>query len=274
MSKRLERPNRAGSIRSGLAITNTADTSNTVTLEVTRLDGSLAVAPATLVLPPLGHVARFLDQIFSLTDTFSGILRVTSTADVAMVALRLRVNENDELKVTTTSPSNEMDPSTSEDRFFAHLADSGGWSTQFILFSGTAGQTASGALSFIDASGQPLDLTTHSDPGMLAPANEAAFNALVVGKRAAKNYPAIYVDFVSPGRFRETEGGKTWAGNYTYRNTGSHTGTLTFNYDDGDLCTSSLMLDVLQLSKISKRATGWVDLAPSHTATSNSLLMH
>ena len=234
-------PEQAGSIRSGLAITNTADTSNTVTLEVTRLDGSLAVAPATLVLPPLGHVARFLDQIFSLTDTFSGILRVTSTADVAIVALRLRVNENDELKVTTTSPSNEMDPSTSEDRFFAHLADSGGWSTQFILFSGTAGQTASGALSFIDASGQPLDLTTHSDPEMLAPANEAAFNALVVGKRAAKNYPEIYVDFVSPGRFRETEGGETWAGNYTYRNTGSHTGTLTFNYDDGDLCTSSLM---------------------------------
>ena len=36
--------------------------------------------------------------------------------------------------MTTTSPSNEMDPSTSEDRFFAHLADSVGWSTQFILF--------------------------------------------------------------------------------------------------------------------------------------------
>ena len=26
--------------------------------------------------------------------------------------------------------------------------------------------------------------------------------------------------------------------------------------------------------KNSKRATGWVDLAPSHAATSNSLLMH
>ena len=43
-----------------------------------------------------------------------------------MVALRLRVNERGELKMTTTSPSNEMDPSTSQDRFFAHLADSGG----------------------------------------------------------------------------------------------------------------------------------------------------
>ncbi len=32
--------------------------------------------------------------------------------------------------------------------------------------------------------------------------------------------------------------------------------------------------DVLQLSKISKRATGWVDRAPSYAATSNSLLMN
>ena len=148
----------AGSIRSGLAITNTAATSNTVALEVTRLDGSLAIAPSTLSLPPSGQVARFLDDIFdSLPDNFAGVLRVTSTTDVAMVALRLRVNERGELKMTTTSPSNEMDPSITEDRFFAHLADSGGWSTQFILFSGTAGQASSGTLSLTDASGNPLE---------------------------------------------------------------------------------------------------------------------
>ena len=151
-------PGQAGSIRSGLAITNTAATSNTVSLEVTRLNGSLAVPPATLVLPPSGQVARFIDEIFSLPDNFSGVLRATSTADVAIVGLRLRVNGNNELKMTTTSPSNEMDPSTSEERFFPHIADSGGWSTQFILFSGTAGQASSGTLTFIDASGQPLDL--------------------------------------------------------------------------------------------------------------------
>ena len=147
-----------GSISTGLAIANTADTSNTVTLEVTHLDGSLAVAPATLALPPSGQVARFLDEFFSLPDNFSGVLRVTSTADVAIVALRLRINEKGEIKVTTLAPSNERDPSTSEERFFPHIADSGGWSTQFILFSGTAGQASSGTLTFIDAFGQPLDL--------------------------------------------------------------------------------------------------------------------
>ena len=77
-------------------------------------------------------------------------------------------------------------------------------------------------------------------PTPLAPADEAAFNTLFVGKRAVTNYPTVYVDFVSPGRFRETEGS---TGSYTYRNTGSNTGTLTLNYDDGDRCTVSLTFD-------------------------------
>ena len=78
-------------------------------------------------------------------------------------------------------------------------------------------------------------------PGeMLAPTDEAAFNDLFVGKRATTNYPTVYVDFVSPGRFRETRFAVTLTGSYTYRNTGSDAGTLTFNYDDGDLCTAHL----------------------------------
>ena len=56
-------PGRMGSIRTGLAIVNTADTSTTVTLELTELDGTLAAPPATLSLPPSGQVALFLDEI-------------------------------------------------------------------------------------------------------------------------------------------------------------------------------------------------------------------
>ena len=80
-------------------------------------------------------------------------------------------------------------------------------------------------------------------PAQFAPADEAAFNTLFVGKRAATNFPTAYVDFVSPGRFRETEGSDIWTGSYTYRNTGSDTGTVTFNYDDGDRCTASLTFE-------------------------------
>ena len=87
----------------------------------------------------------------------------------------------------------------------------------------------------------PGELDAADIPGeMLAPADEAAFNDLFVGKRAATNYPTVYVDFVSPGRFRETRFVVTLTGSYTYRNTGSDAGTLTFNYDDGDRCTAHL----------------------------------
>ena len=84
--------------------------------------------------------------------------------------------------------------------------------------------------------GETIDI-----PGvMLAPTDEAAFNDLFVGKRAATNFPTAYVDFVSPGRFRETRFAVTSTGSYAYRNTGSDAGTLTFNYDDGDRCRAHL----------------------------------
>ena len=156
-------PNQPGSIRTGLAIANAADTTNMVTLEVTGLDGAMAmgVAPVTLPLPPSGQVARFIDEIFdSLPDNFSGVLRVTSTADVAIVGLRLRINDRDELKMTTTPPSIETDTPNMMDRFFPHIVDSAGWSTQFILFSGVGGQDSSGTLSFFDTQGEPWDLPT------------------------------------------------------------------------------------------------------------------
>ena len=88
---------------------------------------------------------------------------------------------------------------------------------------------------------QPIWASLEQTTGeMLAPADEAAFNDLFVGKRAATNFPGVYVDFVSPGRFRETRLAVTWTGSYTYRNTASNTGTLIFNYDDGDRCTAHL----------------------------------
>ena len=154
-------PEQTGSIRTGLAITNAADTANTVTLEVTDLDGTLAADPYTLPLPPSGQVAKFIDEFFdSLPENFSGVLRVTSTADVAIVGLRLRYNDRGELKMTTTPPSNETDPPTKAYLYFPHIVDSAWWSTQFILFNRFAGQTSYGALSFIDADGESWILPT------------------------------------------------------------------------------------------------------------------
>ena len=101
---------------------------------------------------------------------------------------------------------------------------------------GKRGESLS-AVPVIQVTGVP------ESPTQLAPADEAAFNDLFVGKRAATDFPTVYADFVSPGRFRETRFLDIWAGSYTYRNTGPNTGTVTFNYDDGDRCTTSLTFD-------------------------------
>ena len=71
-----------------------------------------------------------------------------------------------------------------------------------------------------------------------APADQAAFDDLAVGQRMALDDNIFssfyYVDFVATGRFRETDSPAIFTGSYTYRNTGSNTGTLTFNFDDED----------------------------------------
>ena len=85
-----------------------------------------------------------------------------------------------------------------------------------------------------------IDMAPPRDPGMLAPENEAAFNDLVVGQRILSALPTYYVDFATAGRFEESEGAATYTGSYAYSNTGPDTGTVVFNYDDGDQCTSSL----------------------------------
>ena len=73
-----------------------------------------------------------------------------------------------------------------------------------------------------------------------APAEAAAFDDRVVGKRIVGADPANYVDFLADGRFRETEGADTYEGGYTYSRTGTHAATVVLNHDDGETCTSEL----------------------------------
>ena len=80
-------------------------------------------------------------------------------------------------------------------------------------------------------------------PPGFAPVDQAAFEALVVGKRIVGDYPSSYVEFVSPGRFREIEGSQAYTGRYTYEKPGPNSGTVEFYYDDGDRCTFHLAFD-------------------------------
>ena len=76
-----------------------------------------------------------------------------------------------------------------------------------------------------------------------APADQAAFDAVAVGKRIVGDDPSSYTDYVSSGRFREVDGSDTYTGRYTYENTGPNSATVDFRYDDGDRCTFSVAFD-------------------------------
>ncbi len=81
---------------------------------------------------------------------------------------------------------------------------------------------------------------TVSGGSTFAPANQAAFDARTVGKRALSDDSSNYKDFVSAGRFREVEGDDVYMGRYTYERTGPNSGRLAFFYDGGGRCTSNL----------------------------------
>ena len=154
-------PGQPHAVSSGIALANTSEMATEVSLELTALDGTAMGPTELLTIPASGQVARFIDQFFpALTPPFSGILRIASTAtDIAVVGLRVTINQRNDIVITTTPPSDENATLTSSNLFFPHFADSGGWTTQFILFSGSPGQTASGWIRFTGQDGQPLVLS-------------------------------------------------------------------------------------------------------------------
>jgi hypothetical protein len=149
-----------GAIQSGIAISNNSVTSATVNFELTGLDGFNTGLTASLVVPASGHVSKFVHELFpTLSLPFRGILRISSANSIVIVSLGMRYNERGDFLVTTTPVTNEASSSTTAELIFPQIADQGGYSTQFIFFSGVVGQSTSGTLRFFGQDGQPLNLT-------------------------------------------------------------------------------------------------------------------
>lgn len=151
-----------GSIQTGLAVTNNTASAATVTLELTKLDGSSTGLTGTLSVPANGQAATFLNQIpgfASLAAPFQGVLRVSSAASISVIGLRARSNERSDFCTTSTPPINEASAASSTPRYFPQIADGGGYTTQCIIFSGQTGQSSSGAMELFSESGGSLHWT-------------------------------------------------------------------------------------------------------------------
>jgi len=157
-------PDLINSIQTGVAIANTSASDVTVKLELSSLDGSFTPVTGSLQIPANGQRVGFVTQITNLIAetpypfSFKGVLRVSSSASISVVGFRGRYNERGDFLITTLPAVNEEATPSSAPLFFPHIADSGGLTTQFILFSGRRGQFSSGAMQLYSQSGTVLNL--------------------------------------------------------------------------------------------------------------------
>jgi hypothetical protein len=135
-----------GNLLSGVALANVGGSATTVTLSLTDLTGK-ALGTSTVQVPANGQLAEFVTDMFTgVSVPFKGVLRVTSSSALAVAELRVRVNERLDYLTSTTPPTNENSTASTAPVIFPQIANGGGFTTQFVLFSGTANQTASGDL--------------------------------------------------------------------------------------------------------------------------------
>jgi hypothetical protein len=154
----------SGLIQSGIAVANTTNAPADVFFQLFKPDGTPAgLTVAKRTLPATGQVAAFLGEIFApqvLPVPFKGVLRISSASAIAVTGLRGHYNERaqPDFLITTTPPTLESGAAVSTEMLFPHLVNGGGYTTQFILFSGTAGQSTSGMLRFFTLGGSALNL--------------------------------------------------------------------------------------------------------------------
>jgi subtilisin len=141
----------------GLAIANVDSGPASIRVKAFRPDGvtEVGVSQGLLELPSGGHEAKFADRFMNgLPAGFRGVLDISAATPFAALTLRSLMNERDEF-LMTTFPVADLNAPAPSPIVFPHVADGGGYLTEFILIS--AGGGASTILNFYDDTGSPTD---------------------------------------------------------------------------------------------------------------------
>jgi hypothetical protein len=144
----------SGKHNTGLAIANVTNSESSVTIKAFGRDGFSAAGNSRgpVLLPARGYIGGFADSfVTGLPDGFTGVLDISSSAPVAALTLRSLVNERNEFLMTTL-PIADQSGIAPLPVVFPHLADGGGYTTQFVLLS--AGGVVDGSLIFYEESGE------------------------------------------------------------------------------------------------------------------------
>jgi hypothetical protein len=148
-------------IVTAIAVENAGPSDTTVNFDLTGLNGTSMGLSGHLVVPANGQRALFVDQIpgfENLPMPFKGVLRIsTANPTITVLGVRSRWNERGDYIFTTTPATNENAPASPQ-LMFPHIVNGGGYSTQFIMFSGTPSQPAYGGLQTFSQSGGSLNV--------------------------------------------------------------------------------------------------------------------
>jgi hypothetical protein len=143
---------------SGLAIAAPDATGSNVVLQAFQLDGSTPAGngPVTVTLGGNGHKAAFADEFISgLPAGFTGVLDISSSTLFAAVTIRSTVNQRGDF-LLTTFPIADINQTAPTPVIFPHIADGGGYTTEFILLNPSGPSNTS--LRFLGESGAPLPI--------------------------------------------------------------------------------------------------------------------
>jgi hypothetical protein len=149
-----------GSYSSGFAVANSSSSTASVTFDLYTLAGASTGLTNTIQIPANGQAAEFIEDLFpALPLPFQGVMRISTSSQISVVGLRIRYNERPgEFLMTTTPPTNENTTTTNAESDFPHILNGGGYTTQFVLFSGALGQTSSGNMNFYKQDGTAFSL--------------------------------------------------------------------------------------------------------------------
>lgn len=126
-------------------------------LELLDANGNPTDFSGSVTLAGNGQVSAFVNQFEgfgALPFPFRGVLRITGSTALSVVGLRGRYNARGEFLITTILPVDENSAASTAERIFSHFADGMDYTTQFILFSGSAGAMGRGALTLFSQSGE------------------------------------------------------------------------------------------------------------------------
>jgi hypothetical protein len=145
-------------VQTGIIIANPSASPVTVTLDATTLSGASAGLTGTLTIQGNGQVAQFLSEIpgFEKIGVFQGVLRISAASNIVAAGLRGRLNERGDFLISTLPSTDENAAAVRSQLAFPHYVEGAGYTSQFILFSGSKNSAPNGVIKLFDQSGNQI----------------------------------------------------------------------------------------------------------------------